>query len=280
MKDSFEARNETTRMWSLSGYLLLTFFISWACFVAGGVISANSPASPIISGSLYLLGAIMPGVIALKGSCATVGWSDTAPTFARIFWPTRISLLIFAATYFAIVKLVAAVLHNLITGSWPEFGDDPIYMLLGAILISTPIQAGEEIGWRGFVLPLLAKTIGLGGASIILGIIWALWHLPFFFIEGVDTFGQSFVVYLLQVTAISIAMAWLYWRSNWNLLIVMVLHAAINNAKDVVPSAVLGAADSFAVNASLVGWLTLGVLWAASLWFMIDMKGAAISLKS
>jgi membrane protease YdiL (CAAX protease family) len=47
----------------------------------------------------------------------------------------------------------------------------------------------------------------------VLGVIWALWHLPLFYLRGADTYGQSFPVYVLQVTALSIAIAWLYWRT-------------------------------------------------------------------
>ena len=49
-----------------------------------------------------------------------------------------------------------------------------------------------------------------------------------------DTFHQSFPVYLLQVTAISVVLAWLYWRTD-SLFVVMLLDAAVNNTKDIVP---------------------------------------------
>jgi hypothetical protein len=45
---------------------------------------------------------------------------------------------------------------------------------------------------------------------VLLGVLWAGWHFPLFFIPGADIFGQSFPVYLLQVAALSVAMAWLY----------------------------------------------------------------------
>jgi membrane protease YdiL (CAAX protease family) len=88
-----------------------------------------------------------------------------------------------------------------------------------AIVFSTPLQAGEEIGWRGFALPHLSRRLGLASASIVLGVIWASWHLPFFFIPGTDKSGQSFAVYLVTVTAVSVAMAWLFWRTNGSLLL-------------------------------------------------------------
>ena len=122
------------------------------------------------------------------------------------------------------------------------------------------VQAGEEIGLRGYALPRLSQQFGLAPASIILGIIWATWHLPLFFVPRADTFGQSFPLYVLQVIAISVALAWLYWRTEGSRLLVMLLHAAINNTKDIVPSVVPGATDAFALSSSRVAWLTVLLL--------------------
>ena len=132
-------------------------------------------------------------------------------------------------------------------------------------------QAGEEIGWRGFALPRLAARFGLGRASIALGIIWATWHLPLFYISATTTTGQSFVLYLLQVTALSVAIAWLYAHTSGGLLLVMIMHAAINNTKDIVPSAVATPGNPMSLNISIVGWLTLALLWLSAGYFLARM---------
>ena len=72
----------------------------------------------------------------------------------------------------------------------------------------------------------------------------------------------------VEVTALSVAMAWLYWRTNGSLLLTMLLHAAVNNTKDIVPSAVPGATDPSALSTSLVGWLTVAFLWIAAAYFL------------
>src|SRR5438045_7892958 len=97
------------------------------------------------------------------------------------------------------------------------------------IALSTPFQAGEELGWRGFALPRLGARLGLARASLLLGLAWALWHLPLFFVRDADTFGQSFVVYAVQVVAISVAMALLYVRTDGGLFLPMLFHSAVNN---------------------------------------------------
>ena len=142
--------------------------------------------------------------------------------------------------------------------------------MLGGTLLSTITlgQAGEEIGWRGYALPKLSAHLGIAPASIVLGIIWAVWHLPLFYMRGTDTFGQSFPLYLLQVTALSIAIAWLYAHTHGSLLLAMLMHAAINNTKDIVPAVGQAAGTNpFALNISLLSWLTAGLLWSCALYF-------------
>ena len=137
------------------------------------------------------------------------------------------------------------------------------------------MQAGEEIGWRGYALPRLARQLVLVRASIVLGVIWACWHLPLFFIPGSDNYGRSFPVYLLAVTALSVAMAWLYWRTNGSLLLTMLMHAAVNNS-NIVPSAVLPGADPFALSAPLVAWLTAALLSICAVYFLVRMRGVTL----
>jgi membrane protease YdiL (CAAX protease family) len=178
---------------------------------------------------------------------------------------------LFAAGYMAVLKLTVALVHRMAAGEWPRFGRDPWYVIPLAIAFSTPFQAGEEIGWRGYALPRLAARFGLAPAGVLIGLVWACWHLPQFFIPEADTYGQSFFVYVLQVTAISVAMTWLSAHTNGSLLLVMLMHSAINNSKDIVPSPVLGATNMFGLTASLVAWLTVTLLWFCAAYFLARM---------
>ena len=153
-----------------------------------------------------------------------------------------------------------------------------VLVMLAATLGSALVggQAGEELGWRGFALPRLATRFGLRTASFLLGVLWAGWHLPLFFILGGDTVGQSFPLYVLQVTALSVAFAWLYARTRGSLLLTMLLHAAVNNTKDIVPSAVPGATQPWALSTSPVAWLTVALLWGTAAFFLADLRKAAL----
>jgi hypothetical protein len=78
-------------------------------------------------------------------------------------------------------------------------------------------------------------------------------------------------VFVIQVTALSVAMAWLYARTNGSLLLVMLMHSAVNNSKDIVPSAVSGGTSTFGLSASMVAWITVALLWICALYFLTHM---------
>ena len=99
---------------------------------------------------------------------------------------------------------------------------------LGNIFIGGPIA--EEFGWRGFALPKLQARIGALYAGLLIGVIWGLWHLPFFiFPEGASVIGNiPFVWYLPLVTAWSVLFTWIYNNTNGSVLMMILFHAAIN----------------------------------------------------
>ncbi len=230
-----------------------------------------------ISGFLYLLGVFAPSLVALALTARTDGRAGTLALLRRtVKWSVGARWYVFAIGYMAAIKLAVALLLRIATGAWPAFGQEPLYIMAIAIPFSTPVQAGEEIGWRGYALPRLSARLGLSGASVALGVIWACWHLPFFFISGTDKSGQSFPVYLLGVTGLSVAMAWLYWRTNGSLLLTMLMHAAVNNTKDIVPSAVSGATNAFSLSSSRVAWLSVAILWICAAYFFIRMRGVKL----
>lgn len=246
-------------------FFVLTFALSWTCFT----LARNGV--PIL-----LLGVFAPSIVAIALTAQSEGRAGVVALLRRVI-QARVATrwYVFAVSYYAGVKIAVAVLHRVMTGAWPRFGTESPVVIAVAILISTPWQAGEEIGWRGFALPRLASRFGFGGASVIVGVIWATWHLPLFFFPGADTNGQSFPVYFLQVTALSVAIAWLYVKTNGSLLLTMLMHSAGNQTKDMVPSAVPGATNVFALSSSPVAWLTVTVLWICAAYFLVAMRRAS-----
>jgi membrane protease YdiL (CAAX protease family) len=230
---------------------------------------------PHLASTVAVLGAMAPAAAALLVS-ARISGREGVRVLVRPVLRAQVSACwyVFALGFFAAIKLAAALIHRLLLGTWPRFGGLELLLVIPfAIAISTPVQAGEEIGWRGFALPRLARRIGLRLASVVLGVIWALWHLPLFYARGADTYHQSFPLYAASVTAISVAMAWLLAKTRGSLLLVMLMHAAVNNTKDIVPSAGTPGPTPFGLNAAPAAWIALALLWVAAGWFLVRMPG-------
>ncbi|MGH9837185.1 MAG: lysostaphin resistance A-like protein [Blastocatellia bacterium] len=265
-------------MRSLLAFFSLTYVASWTLWAAAATISGGTAAQPsgrsVLSGLLFLVGTIAPSLVALALADGRTGRLALLRQIGE--WPAAARWYVFAAGYFAAIKLGVALVHRIATGAWPAFGQTPWYLMAVAIVFSTPVQAGEEIGWRGYALPRLAERLGLPLASLVLGVIWACWHLPFFFIPGSDNAGQSFPVYLLAVTALSVTLAWLYWRTKGSLLLTMLMHAAINNTAGIVSSPA-SVTNPFSVRTTLVAWLTAALLWICAVYFLVRMRRADLS---
>jgi membrane protease YdiL (CAAX protease family) len=207
------------------------------------------------------------------------GRSGVARLLARIVrWQVGGRYFLFAIGYMATIELLAASIHRVVIGAWPTFGKEPLLLMVAAIPVSTWVQAGEEVGWRGYALPRLAKRVGLGAASVLLGAIWAIWHLPLFFLPGGGTEGQSFPIYLLHVVAVSVAMAWLYWKTDGSLLLTMLMHASVNNTIGIVPLPASRSVPPMSFEGSAVAWVTIGVSSTIAAVLLARMRGAEIGV--
>lgn len=99
-------------------------------------------------------------------------------------------------------------------------GDMLFYILnIVAMLIGS---AAEEIGWRGFLLPNLQKKYTPFISSIIVGILWGIWHLNF--TGGIG----GFVLYTVTIIEMSILMTWVYNKSKGSIFLMSVWHLIIN----------------------------------------------------
>src|SRR5918999_510962 len=123
-----------------------------------------------------------------------------------------------------ILALAAAGLHLALGArSSIEFGGLSVLNFVVFVLI-----VGEELGWRGYALPrLLARRSALA-ASLILGVLWGLWHLPPFFVPGAPQHGLPITAFLLLTMAYSVLFTWIYLHTGGSVLLAALFHGAIN----------------------------------------------------
>jgi membrane protease YdiL (CAAX protease family) len=101
---------------------------------------------------------------------------------------------------------------------------------IGLFFLSTLIIVGlfEEVGWRGFALPRLQLRLDAIWAALVLGVLWALWHLPELISD--PTRQRPPVQFLLWALALSVIFSWIYNSTNGSLPVVIICHAAIDTA--------------------------------------------------
>jgi uncharacterized protein len=142
------------------------------------------------------------------------------------------ALLIPAAFVTAVVLIVQAL--GLGEFRWSEAG---WFVYLTLLVIAVPVTLftfGEEYGWRGYLLPRLLP-LGEIRASVLLGVIWGLWHLPLL-LAGLNYPGVNIVLAIIVFTFVTVALSftytWFYVASSGSVLVAAVFHASTNQFSD------------------------------------------------
>ncbi len=222
---------------SLISYFIIAYVVSWSFEIPlalsyRGMISAQVPMW------LHYCVALGPFTAALIVTFLTEGNAGLRSLMARIFrWRLDIRFYIFAIFVPAGMFMLACILNRAFVGNWPrltllgEVDYLPYLTPLGALGIWLfTFGLGEETGWRGYALPHLQKTRSAASATLILGILWAGWHLPMFFYR--DTYIQmgimGFPMLALSLLFAAMIFTWLYNSTNGSLWIVIIFHAVFN----------------------------------------------------
>ena len=126
----------------------------------------------------------------------------------------------------------------------PDFSNVIAYELFGAsailplfvlpFFLVEIIINGEEIGWRGYVLPHLQAKYNALTSTLILGVIWGFWHLPKF-LSHFD--AVVFAWFMLHAMAFAVTLTWLYNNTKGSLLMVAICHAVSNTVSIFFPMA-------------------------------------------
>lgn len=132
--------------------------------------------------------------------------------------------------------------------------------LLFAVRVFLGGALGEELGWRGWLLPRLGDRYGALAASLIIGLGWAAWHLPLF-VSGPRTDQRPPVQFVLWALGLAVVLTWLYERTRGSVLIVTLFHGMVDTTASVL-FPLIPAADQ-----ALLWWLLVAITtaWAATL---------------
>jgi membrane protease YdiL (CAAX protease family) len=214
---------------SLIIFFILTFTITWglgafAIFLPAqfqalfGELSDTHP--------LYYIAVAAPSISAILLALAWESWHGLGDLFKRLFrWR-------FGIQWYALVLVGLPVLGWLITrftGSHPlkDIRTPALILaLLFNLLVTGPL--GEELGWRGFALPRLLQRFSPFKASLILGVIWGIWHLPSFYVSAMVQAGLSLPLFLLNAVCLSFLACWLFMNTGGSVLITVLLHYMVN----------------------------------------------------
>lgn len=186
---------------------------------------------PISSGAWQVLGAFFPLIAALL-----VTWeTDTTCEFLHRALRAKVGLRWYLFALFAptALMLVAIGLHIILGGvapTFPHLRQWPLVVVnfVAVLFIGGPL--GEEFGWRGLAWPLLQEKLRFLGSSVALGVVWALWHLPLFWLDDAPQNQIPFVLFFLMAIPLSTLFAWLFNKTGGSVLLVMLFHGAVNTS--------------------------------------------------
>ncbi len=103
-----------------------------------------------------------------------------------------------------------------------------LYLLLSiaGMVIAAPL--GEELGWRGFALPRLQEQYGPLRGSLLLGLLWGLWHLPLFLTAWEKPYETplGLLLFLVQTISFTVVLTWLFNHTRGSILVAMLCHSA------------------------------------------------------
>ncbi len=186
---------------------------------------------------LLILPAIAPALAAVIVTRATDGSTAGSALFgALVRW--RIGPAWYVVALFGPPVLLFA--GRLATGALgltdipPALQGDPATLTVAALIASLLANPWEEVGWRGFALPHLQKRHTGLAATLIIGTLWGLWHLPVFFWVGNPMSAYPFLPWFIGTVAVAFIYTWLYNSAAGSLLPVTLFHVALNTLGVVV----------------------------------------------
>lgn len=228
-------------------FFLLTFLLTWAMWIPATLTKLSGGASALgPDHPLGQLGRWAPGIVAilLTGLMAGrqgLGELYRPPKIGRVNIVWYLFALLFQPVLFFLAKWIDTLFGNayIVTSPIASVTEYPVAFLIPTIIISAiPGAFMEELGWRGFALPGLQNKNNALIASIILGLIWGIWHVPSMIFFG-ETNALNITWAVVNFIPTTILFTWLFNNTRGSLLLVTLFHASTqysNNFLGTIPT--------------------------------------------
>jgi membrane protease YdiL (CAAX protease family) len=212
----------------LISFFVLTYALAWILWLPLVVLQDTIPAAPGLV--LVLLGSAAPSLLGIVLTAIVLGRGALRKLLGRLLiW--RVD-----PRWYLVVVLGPAALVGGIVAFNALLGGPAISInvpLLAAVItlafhIFPGSAMGEEIGWRGYALPRLQARRSALSASLIIGPIWAFYHLPLFFTGQAFRSPSILVPFVISGIALSVILTWVYNSTGGSLLMLVLLHATAN----------------------------------------------------
>jgi uncharacterized protein len=230
----------------LTSYFVLAFAGAWAVFLvhnlsadAWGVFSYASP----FGITVYIAAATFlgPMLAALVVTGAAQGRAGVVHFLRRfVLWRVGVRWYAWAIVGVPALATAGALLVPGVLTSFtpidpvPSFVGYVTFFIYPALVIGGPL--GEEPGWRGFALPRLEDRYGPLLGTVVLGVLWGVWHATIWTSgEWTAPTWQNMVMFTIWITAISVVYTWVYNHTQGSILMAILVHASM----DAFPNAVL-----------------------------------------
>lgn len=250
----------------------LAFFVAALLLSFGAGLSiaaiARDPSSAAERSALGVVILASPTIAAIVLTVATSGWSGLRSLGSPLStWRVPIRWYLVALFLPVALNLSSIGIYVLLGGSLPPIpGPVPADLeplvadglpatVLSISLFFLLASLAEEIGWRGYALPRLQSRMTAFASSLVLGAVWASWHVPAFYLApGAAQAAIPFRWYLPSVLAISVAFTWIYNNTSGSLLVATIFHASIQATNILLPNlpAETGDARLYGLNVAVV----------------------------
>ncbi|MEH6665803.1 MAG: CPBP family intramembrane glutamic endopeptidase [Brevundimonas sp.] len=215
---------------SLVPFLAMTFGIAWGLFALMALFPnwvTTTFGPPSGHHPLFILAVYAPAIAAFTLVLRRAGIDGLARYLSRLgLWRAAPSWWLLLLFGIPVIYVASAALQGTLSGALPFDGPGPALAAMGFMLILGPM---EEFGWRGVALPLLQRRLAPFWASLVLGLVWGLWHLPAFILGGTPQSGWDFSPFVLGAIAISLILTPLFNASGGSIALAMLFHFQLNN---------------------------------------------------